>query len=233
MSSKDIEPKIRVEDIEHEGRIEMGEWGLTIKQELTFKDWLDAVIGLQKFDGKIQWYLGDLAVFAEADIRGWDTKDKKDKDSKSKYEKLVESTGYEVQTMRTFASVARRFPEQFRINVLSQDNTSTLSWSHFKAVAPLDDNFAVYFLIKASEQGWGKDKLRDEIRKWKIERGEIDEPREEPVSFRTFKEQDKKAWKDYTPMARDNFEYDETSYWLEIRDYANEQLHRLGIVDTH
>lgn len=229
--SKDIEPKIRVEDIEHEGRIEVKEWGIEIKQELTYKDWLDAMLSLQKFDGKVQWYLGDMVVYATSENTGWDKK--KDKGEESKYEKLVKATGYEYGTLRVYANVARRFPLNFRENLLIQINTNdTISFAHFQVVAPLNDTFAAYWLQKANDNGWGKDKLREEIVKWKIQRGEVEKPREEPVSLRTFKEQDKKAWKGYTPMARDSFEYDETSYWLEIRDYANEQLNRLGIVDV-
>ncbi len=74
---------------------------------------------------------------------------------KSKYDDLVESTGYDEGTLRVFANVSRRFNNQFRENVLSRDNTFNISFHHFRAVAPLEDSYAAYWLQKAAENKWG------------------------------------------------------------------------------
>jgi hypothetical protein len=216
--SKEIEAQVKAE-IDGGSKFEVGEWGLTFKDQLTPKDWIEAVWELQKFDGKIQWYLGDLAVYAESQVTGW---------GESKYDDLVNATGYEPQTMRTFASIARRFPAVWRENVLSQDNKITVSWTHFKAVAPLEDNFAVYWLQKAGENGWGVAKLREEIRKWREERGEITEKAEAPLGYTSFKEVMKGFFNGYVPNLSQE-EYDEKSWLLEVHDVIEERLHDLGI----
>jgi hypothetical protein len=151
--------------------IEVGEWGLDFKGQLSTEEWLDAVIKLQKFDGKIQWYLGDLAVYAESPTTGW---------GESKYSDLIDATGYSYQTLAHFAKVARRFTSNGREKVFKQLPTSAnISFSHFVEVAPLDDNFAFYWLEKAAKNGWGVSKLRDEIRKWKDEKEGIIDAEEE------------------------------------------------------
>jgi hypothetical protein len=225
--SKEIEAvKIRVEDIEHEGKIEVNEWGLEVKEQLTTKDWLDAVLSLQKFDGKVQWYLGDLVVYAQSDLVGWDTEPQDGGDSG--YKKLVKATGYDYGTLRVYASVARRFSSLFRETLLSQDNTNTLGFHHFRMVAPLEDNFAVYWLQKASENGWGKDKLGEEIRKWKEERGEIAEKEEAPIGYTSFKRFTKEFFDGWVPNLSKE-EYDEKSWLLEVHDTIEQRLHDLGI----
>lgn len=160
--SNELEVKVRVEDIEHNDRIEFGEWGLEIKQGLTIKDWLDAVLSIQKFDGKIQWYLGDLAVYAESPTTGW---------GESKYTDLIAATGYAYETLTKYATVARRFPVAFRESILKQmELTPSISFSHFQEVKALDDNFASYWLKKAADNGWGVARLREEVKAWKESR---------------------------------------------------------------
>jgi hypothetical protein len=216
--SNEIEAQVRAE-IDGGSKFEVGEWGLTFKDQLTPGDWIEAVWQLQKYDGKIQWYLGDLAVYAESEITGW---------GESKYADLVNATGYDMQTLSTFAGVARRFPQMWRENVLSRDKVFTVSWSHFKAVAPLEDNFAVYWLQKANDNGWGVAKLREEIRKWKEERGEISEKEEEPIGYQSFKEYTKSFFRGFMPDISQE-EYDEKTWLLEVYKTIEERLHDLGI----
>ncbi len=156
--------------------IEVGEWGLDFKGQLTTEEWLDAVIKLQKFDGKIQWYLGDLAVYAESPTTGW---------GESKYSDLIDATGYAYDSLRRYASVARRFTAKFRDEFFKRGDTyPQISFNHFQLVAPLDDNFAFYWLEKAAKNGWGVSKLREEIRKWKDEKdGIIDAEEEDETEY--------------------------------------------------
>lgn len=204
--------------------IKATQYGLIIEGQPTPDEWVNVMLKLQGGETLMQWYKADLAACAESLTLGW---------GDSKYEELSARFDSSIATLRKLASVARRFPISFREKLVSRSrNMFSLSMSHFDATMGMSDEYAEYWLVKAAENQWGRDKFREEIVKWKIERGDINEPREEPMSFKTFKELQKNAWKDYTPMARDSFEYDKTSYWLEVRDYANEQLKELGIVDV-
>lgn len=216
--STEIEAQVRA-DIDGGNKFEVGEWGLTFKGQLTPKDWIEAVWQLQKFDGKIQWYLGDLAVYAESPVTGW---------GESKYADLIAATGYEYNTLTKYAMVARRFSAMFREELLRSDANHILSFSHFYRVAPLDDNFAVYWLQKASQNAWGVSKLMEEIRKWKEERGEIKEKEEQPIGYTSFKDEVNRFFKGYLPNLTQE-EYDEKTWLLEVHDVIEERLHELGI----
>lgn len=175
--------------------IEVGEWGLTFTEQLSPNEWYDAVLQIQKFDGKIQWYLGDLAVYAESPVTGW---------GESKYNELIDGTGYDYQTLRIFASVARRFDNDKRKKILESVATSQhVSFSHFREVAPLDDNFAFYWLQKAAESAWGVAKLRDEIRKWKETKELPKEEKGEMEIIPSFKQRAKSAYDNMINLARE------------------------------
>ncbi len=200
--------------------IEVGEWGLTFKGQLSVEEWYNTALAIQKFDGKLQWYLGDLAVYAESPVTGW---------GESKYKELIDATGYAYETLTKYATVARRFPITLREMILEHmELTPSVSFSHFQEVKGLDDNFAMYFLQKAADNAWGVAKLREEIRKWKEERGEIAEKAETPIGYSSFKEQMTKFFKGYMPNLSQE-EYDEKSWLLEVHDVIEERLHELGI----
>jgi hypothetical protein len=221
--SKEIEAVIDASEIESKN-VEVGEWGLNFKGQLTTEEWLDVALSIQKFDGKIQWYLGDLAVYAESPTTGW---------GESKYTQLIEGTGYEYGTLRNFASVARRFNQDFRAAILSPRGYTSLeglSFNHFRLVMSLDDNFATYWLQKAADNAWGVAKLREEIRKWKEGRGEIAEKEEIPVGYSSFKEQMGRFFKGYLPNLSQE-EYDYESWLLEVHDVIGKELERLGIIN--
>lgn len=199
-------------------------YGLEIEGQPTPAEWVEVMMKIQGGELLMQWYKADLAACAESLTLGW---------GESKYDELAERFDTDTSSLKRYATIARRFPTSFRAKLVDRTiHVFSLSMSHFGLTQGMTDEYAEYWLVKAAENQWGRDKFREEIIKWKTERGDIVEPREEPASFRTFKELQKDAWKDYTPMARDNFEYDKTSYWLEVRDYANEQLKELGIVDA-
>jgi len=142
--------------------IEVGEWGLNITGALTPEEWHKALLEVQKYDGKLQWYLGDLVVYAEA-INGFTSM--QGQDGKSKYQNLIESTGYQSQTLKQYASVARRFTNEFRERIYEYTKFKTLSFAHFQFVASLEDNFAEYWLKRAAENLWGVARLREALNK--------------------------------------------------------------------
>ena len=223
--SRDIEAVVNIKEIESKN-VEVGEWGLNFKGQLTTEEWLDVALSIQKFDGKIQWYLGDLAVYAESDVTGWD---KKKEDGKSKYDDLINATGYDRKTFTDYATAARRFTPLWR-EEFTKDNPlrNGLSFNHFRAVITLDDNFAGYWLDKAGNNAWGVAKLREEIRKWKEGRGKIIEREEKPIGIVTYKQLHDDFIRRYPPTHPEK-EYDEVTYLLEVYDAAKERLHQLGI----
>jgi hypothetical protein len=217
--STEIEAQVKAE-IDGGSKFEVGEWGLTFKDQLTPKDWIEAVWELQKFDGKIQWYLGDLAVYAESPVTGW---------GESKYTDLIAATGYASQTLSNYAKLSRRFTPQWREMFIKQLPLAvSISYSHFQEVASLEDNFAVYWLQKAANNGWGRDKLREEIRNWREERGVISEKEEEPIGYQSFKEYTKSFFRGFMPDISQE-EYDEKTWLLEVYKTIEERLHDLGI----
>jgi hypothetical protein len=133
--------------------------GICFVNELSIDEWKSAWDALRKIERKvsytIQFCYGDLACYAESKVTGW---------GKSKYDELCEWTGLDNKTIRDLAWIARRFDLGFRKNVSSAEDT--ISFRHFKAVAPLDDNMAYQFLARASEGHWSSDKLREEVHKY-------------------------------------------------------------------
>lgn len=173
--------------------IEVGEWGLVFKGQLTPDEWYKATLAIQKFDGKIQWYLGDLAAYAESPVTGW---------GESKYAELMEGTGYDYQTLSKFAQTARRFSINFREQIMVDDH-QCLSFSHFYTVKGLNDEYAYYWLGKAADNAWGVAKLREEIRKWKEQGSESDEEENEDT-IPTLAQRIKESWTRIKDVAQDN-----------------------------
>lgn len=140
-------------------------------------EWYKVVSNVQKVHGMMQFYLGDLMVFADSEMTGW---------GQSKYDDLIKATGYDYGYLRKITSIARRFNQEFRKNVLLQSNTNNVTFSHFELVAPLDsDEHALYFLQKVAEGRWTVAKLREEIERQR-NRNIIDAEDEEGDNIPTF-----------------------------------------------
>lgn len=135
--------------------IQFTEYGLEIEESTTADEWLDAVKKLTKADRMIQFYIGDLAVFAE-----WKWGDK--------YTQLMELTGYSNDVLRHFASIARRFSPHLRevICVVNNTNKKEVSFQAFWEVASLSDEKAIH-LLRGFADGGIKNiaDLRDAVRR--------------------------------------------------------------------
>lgn len=83
-----------------------------------------------------------MVVYAESPVTGWG----------EKYADLVELTGYESQSLMNYATVARKFPVEFREEILHAH--VGVSWGHFQKVQGLDLDTAKHFLTTAGEAGW-------------------------------------------------------------------------------
>jgi hypothetical protein len=189
-------------------------YGLEFQGKPSTEEWYLAFQKVSQLHGMAQFYLGDLAVEAQYE---WG----------DKYTDLVKLTGYDEGTLANYASVARRFTSAFRENLHAGVNNLP-PFSAFSDVTSLDDDRAMYYLGLYSEAKWTREKLREEVKRYK-NGGSLPEPREAPVGEQTFKEYMKNFFKGYVPNLS-NEEYDETSWLLEIRDVIEERLGELGVV---
>jgi hypothetical protein len=152
----------------------------------TITEWLEVVNKVQKVHGMMQFYLGDLMVFAEV-TSGW---------GESKYTDLIEATGYDYGYLRKIASISRRFTQDFRKNVLLQSNSNNITFSHFEMVQGLPDEHAQYFLEKVAEGRWTVARLREEITRYKNKNVVETEVDDEGTYIQTFTEalKDMNSW---------------------------------------
>ena len=117
--------------------------GLSLPPRLPFDKWV--VIGrqLSTVHTSSAWCLGDWLVYGEIAYAG-------------RYRKAVEFCSLHYQTLRNYAWVARRFSLSRR--------RDTLSFGHHAEVARLPDPEQDYWLRKAEELGWSRNRLRSEVR---------------------------------------------------------------------
>lgn len=212
--SNDLQPIEAIEISTEAKSIKITEFGIEFPLAPSIKEWAETVIQVTKGYDMMQFYLGDLMVYAESPVTGW---------GESKYKELIAATDLDYQTLARFAQIARRFPVDFREQTLRSTERNVfgerLSWSHFKEVVSLEDDQALHFLNTAREKRWSKDKLREEVQKF-VGRPEKVEP---PVGFTSFRDIGKKIFKGYVPQ-KDNVEYDEKAWLIEIKEWAEEKL---------
>lgn len=197
-------------------KIKVTDYGVEVLSSLTPQEWCESVQTIGKYHSKAQFYLGDLVVYAEGINNTWG----------EKYDELVELTGYDKDTLARFASVCRKFPREFREEVGHVTNNFP-PFHNFRMVSSLDLEVAKYFLQTAGEAGWSTRKLAEEVARYK-NNGELPETFEDPIGYKSWKEQARKMLKGYVPERIDE-EYDEVSWLIEVRDWAEERLHELGV----
>lgn len=217
--TKDLVPQVAPE-IEGSKHIKITPYAVEFDGSPSIEEWHKAVLGIQKVHGMMQFYLGDLMVYAESPVTGW---------GESKYSDLIEHTGYDYQTLRNFASISRRFVPQFREEVLSLRKDTSLSFGHFNIVAGLDDVPAKHFLEMVRDSRWTVEKLRNEVAKFK-NGGVLPEKaeRDVPIGYTSFKDVGKRLLKGYEPQDEQR-EYDDIAWLTEIRDWASGRLKELGV----
>lgn len=188
----------------------------------SIEEWYNAVQSVQKVHGMCQFYLGDLVVYAESPVTGW---------GESKYQELMDATGYEYMTLAQFSRVARRFDKDFREEVLkdlyAHTNVSNLGFQHWQVVASLEDEQAKYFLEMCRDGGWSVAKLREEITLYK-NGGKFPEPKEPmelPDGWESIKDAPKTFY-GYVPAPK-VVGGESTSQMLEIHDWELEILQEL------
>jgi hypothetical protein len=154
--------------------IEVTEYGIEFPGRPTLAEWKQAMLGLQKAQTRLQFYLGDMFIYAESAVTGW---------GQVTYDDLVAHSGYDRQTIQNFVWVARRFPSEFRKAIAAQSSARAedCAFSHYAKVAALDDDQEAMRLLKmVGKAGWSCARLTEEVRKIKYGGKE---PEDHPLSI--------------------------------------------------
>lgn len=125
------------------GQIIMPRTGLQLARQLPFDSWLRIGRQLSAVSNASSWCLGDWLAYGETAYSG-------------RYRDAVEQTSLDYQTLRNYAWVAKSFP-------LSRRRDS-LSFGHHAEVAALPEHEQDFWLRKAQELGWSRNRLRRELR---------------------------------------------------------------------
>jgi hypothetical protein len=116
---------------------------LDLPRNLSFEKWLGIGQQLSVLATSSAWCLGDWLVYGEAAYSG-------------RYRDAIERTSLDYQTLRNYAWVARCFSLSRR--------RDKLSFSHHLEVAALPEPEQEFWLRKAEEYGWSRNRLRREVR---------------------------------------------------------------------
>lgn len=121
--------------------------GLQIEGRVTQEEWWAFFEGVQKIESAIQFIIGDLAAYGVGEF-------------KIGYEEIAEKTGYKVETVENYASVARNVPQEVR--------NENLSFNHHYHVAKLEsDEQKAYWLNTAESYELSVRSLQKAIDIWK------------------------------------------------------------------
>jgi hypothetical protein len=116
--------------------------GLRFPAEVTFDSWQRAGVQISRIVDSFAWCLGDWLVYGQQRYT-------------DRYRKAVDAIGLDYQTLRNYASVARRVDLPRR--------RSTLSFQHHAEVAALPDLEQETWLSRAEEGGWSRNQLRQHL----------------------------------------------------------------------
>lgn len=136
----------------------MPKTGIVLPRQLPYPKWVSIGRQLAAVNTSSAWCLGDWLVYGEDAYSG-------------RYRDAVEQTSLDYQTLRNYAWVARRFSMSRR--------RDTLSFAHHAEVAGLPEHEQDFWLRKAEEHAWSRNRLRQEVRGSLAERATADEPGED------------------------------------------------------
>jgi hypothetical protein len=121
----------------------MPRMGIDFPRNLSYERWLDIGLQLAALSASSAWCLGDWLVHGEHTYSG-------------RYRDAIERTSLDYKTLRNYAWVARSFPLSRR--------RDTLSFAHHAEVAGLPAHEQDFWLRKAEEFSWSRNRLRQELR---------------------------------------------------------------------
>ncbi|MFJ9634688.1 LmbU family transcriptional regulator [Streptomyces sp. NPDC101175] len=123
--------------------VQLHKSGLLFTAKQSFRTWEELGTELFSLAESSTWWIADWLLYGESVFH-------------DRYEEAIRRTSLSYQTLRNYSWVARAFP-------LSRRNQS-LSFSHHLEVAALEQPEQDYWLRKAEELGWSRNKLRREVR---------------------------------------------------------------------
>jgi hypothetical protein len=117
--------------------------GLRFAGRLNYEAWEHAGEHISQIVSSSAWCLGDWIVVGQSQFT-------------DRYKQVMEAVGLDYQTVRNYAWVARRFELSRR--------RDTLSFQHHAEVASMPPAKQDYWLDRAEEGGWSRNRLRQEIK---------------------------------------------------------------------
>lgn len=127
--------------------------GMRFPRQLPYDKWLGIGLQLAAVSTSSAWCLGDWLIHGEDAYSG-------------RYRDAIEHTALDYQTLRNYAWVARRFSLSRR--------RDTLSFAHHAEVAGLPEHEQDFWLRKAEELSWSRNRMRQEVRGSLAERATAD-----------------------------------------------------------
>jgi hypothetical protein len=138
--------------------IEVHKSGLLFTSKQSLGAWEQVGARLFSIADSSTWWIADWLVYGESTFQ-------------DRYEEAIKRTSLSYQTLRNYTWVARRFPLSRR--------RQGLSFSHHLEVVALEKPEQNYWLRKAEEQSWSRNRLRAEVRNSQlIRQGELAGPAE-------------------------------------------------------
>ena len=117
--------------------------GLLFTSKQSLDMWEQVGGRLFTFADSSTWWIADWLVYGESAFQ-------------DRYEEAIKRTSLSYQTLRNYTWVARRFPLSRR--------RQALSFSHHLEVVALEQPEQDYWLRKAEELSWSRNRLRAEVR---------------------------------------------------------------------
>lgn len=123
--------------------VQLHKSGLLFTTKQSFSTWEGLGTELFSFADSSTWWIADWLVYGESVFH-------------DRYEEAIRRTSLSYQTLRNYSWVARAFSLSRRYQALS--------FSHHLEVVALEQPEQDYWLRKAEELGWSRNKLRREVR---------------------------------------------------------------------
>lgn len=124
--------------------------GLHFHGQLTFEQWARIGHRVGRHANASLWWLGDWLVYGERMYE-------------QRYRRAIALTGLDYQTLRNYATVARRFPLSRR--------RDKLSFQHHAEVCALSEEDRERWLDRAQRERWSRNELRRQLRPDRPPRG--------------------------------------------------------------
>ncbi|KJK33586.1 regulatory protein [Lentzea aerocolonigenes] len=141
--------------------VQLHKSGLLFTSKQSIVMWESLGANLLSFADSSAWWIADWLVYGESTFQ-------------DRYVEAIKRTSLSYQTLRNYTWVARRFPLSRR--------RQNLSFSHHLEVVALEQPQQDYWLRKAEQFGWSRNKLRGQVRSSRTEQGAIEQGAAEPES---------------------------------------------------